>query len=202
MQNALAAVGHTVFCQGDPFEHSPDFIDILRNAALWSDIQPLSWQWRGSRNIPPAPLLAGYRKSDTGRVRPEWFSLITWNPIHFYDEGAYKISRIYREAHGLLEGENIAAHFLALCGLDDLARECSQHLIGKFSYGAVFAVKNDLVREIPKENLALLYHATLSHHIYGYVLERLWLHLFGAHFYLRGDAAKIQLLSSGLLPRE
>lgn len=202
MQSALAAEGHTVFCQGDPFEHSPDFIDILRNASSWSDIQPLSWQWRGLRNIPPAPLLARYRKSDIGRVRPEWFSLITWNPLHFYDEGAYKISRIYREAHGLSEGENIAAHFLVLCGLRDLAGECSRHLVGKFSYGAVFAVRNDLVRELPKENLALLYQATLSHQIYGYILERLWLHLFGASFYLRDDPAQMQFTSSTLLPRE
>jgi hypothetical protein len=46
----------TVFSQGDPFEHSPDFLDLLATWERWEAIQPLSWCWKEEANIPPPAL--------------------------------------------------------------------------------------------------------------------------------------------------
>lgn len=175
----------TVFAQGDPFTHSPDFLLLLANWKQWDRLQPLSWQWRSDYDIPPALLLAAYERELQGslKVRPERFSLCTWNPPGFYDEGAMGTSRDYRMIHGNLPvGTNVAAHFLRLCKLSDLAAKAEAHAFGVFSYGAIFAVRNDLVCKVPLESLQTMYQATMGMPVYGYVLERMWLHFFGAEF--------------------
>ncbi len=54
IEHGAGAGEFTVFCQGDPFEHSPDFLDLLETTSEWQDIQPLSWCWKEGENIPTA----------------------------------------------------------------------------------------------------------------------------------------------------
>lgn len=175
-----------VFAQGDPFEHSPDFLELLRAADAWDDVQPLSWRWKIKRDIPPARVLA----RETGgfvhglRVRPELFSLQSWTPLGFHDVGTFWLQETYRQVHALSDGANIAAHFLAMCGLAEIAAQADAHLLGRFAYGAVFAARRSCLGKVPAEALADLRRAALGHEVYGYVLERLWLHLFGMAFVL------------------
>jgi hypothetical protein len=178
--------GYTIFSQGDPFEHSPDFLALLRAIAQWRDLQPLSWRWKTKRDIPPSAILAGETGAfiDGLRIRPEIFSLQTWTPIGFHDVGTEWLQRTYRDVHGLPEGTNIAAHFLRMCDVGGLAAQAEGHLLGRFSYGAIFAVRRRLLERFPRDSLPLLRRASLGHEVYGYVLERLWLHLFGAGFIL------------------
>jgi hypothetical protein len=173
----------TAFSQADPFEHSPDFLDLLEAAADWQDIQPLSWCWKEEANIPPPALLNGGGL----RVRRELFSLATWNPVQFIDSGAARTGHAYRTMHGVPEGANLAGHFFSMCGLPDLARRAQAHLVGCFSYGAIFAVRNRLIAELPLEALRRMRHAALGPACHGYVIERIWLHLFGEPFLLPAD---------------
>jgi hypothetical protein len=179
-----AGPGFTVFTQGDPFEHSPDFLHLLACPASWQDVQPLSWRWKSARDIPPAHILA----AETGdfvqglRVRPELFSLSSWAPVGFDDAGTQWLNAAYRRVHGLPEGVNIAAHFFALCGLQELQQAALAHRLGLFAYGAVFAARNDLVAGFTLSALPRLRQACCGHSVYGYVLERVWLHLFGLPF--------------------
>ncbi len=178
----------TVYAQGDPFTHSPDFISLLENWRDWNRLQPMSWQWRADRNIPPAALLADYERNLGGRlhVRPERFSLTTWGPIDFVDQGACGMGTVYRLVQGgLPEGINIAGHFLRLCKLDDIAVKAERHALGIFSYGAIFAARNDLVAALPRESLdAMTRISTAGVAAYGYIFERMWLHFLGAEFLL------------------
>ncbi len=175
-----------VFAQGDPFEHSPDFLELLQAAHRWADVQPLSWRWKAKRDIPPARVLA----RETGgfidglRVRPELFSLQSWTPLGFHDAGAFWLQETYRRVHRLPNGANIAAHFLAMCGLPTLAAQADANLLGRFAYGAVFAARRSRLMTVPETALSNLRRASLGHEVYGYVLERLWLHLFGMGFIL------------------
>ncbi len=177
---------YVVFAQGDPFEHSPDFLRLLAAWRSWAPVQPLSWRWKTRRDIPPALVLA----RETGgfvdglRVRPELFSLQSWTPLGFHDVGTFWLQETYRQVHGLPDGSNIAAHFLAMCGLPQLAAQADAHLLGRFSYGAVFAARVPLLTAVPAHGLAALRRAALGHEVYGYVLERMWLHLFGMEFLL------------------
>lgn len=180
--------GFTVYSQGDPFTHSPDFISLLENWRDWNALQPLSWQWRADKNIPPEGLLNDYERGLGGRlrVRPERFSLTTWGPIDFVDPGAQGMGTVYRLVQGgLPEGTNVASHFLRLCRLEELAAKAERHSLGVFSYGAIFAARNDLVAALPHDSFDMMMRiATAGVAAYGYIFERMWLHFFGAEFLL------------------
>jgi len=185
INNLAAGNGFTVFAQGDPFEHSPDFLRLLNAWQHWDDLQPLTWQWRADHNIPPAIILDEYERHLHGRlrVRAERFSLMTWNPTGFFDKGAYGTCREYLRIHGnLLEGTNIAAHFLKLANLNELAAEAQAHEFGVFCYGAIFAARNEVIKKLPLENKKRLHEASMGSVTYGYILERMWLHIFGTKF--------------------
>ncbi len=174
----------TVFCQGDPFEHSPDFLELLAGTDEWQPIQPLSWCWKEDANVPPRALLQKNAASSGLRVRPELFSLATWNPVEFIDVGAARTGHAYRTVCGLPEGSNLASHFFASCGLRALADRAARHLVGRFAYGAIFAVDNQLIAELPASALRRMRDAALGPACYGYIIERIWLHLFGEPFAL------------------
>ena len=180
--------GFTVYAQAGPFEHSPDFISLLHTWKNWDDLQAMSWQWLAQKEVPPTLLLSQYESSLFGRprVRLERFSLLTWGPIDFIDQGAWGMGNVYRGIHGgLPAGTNIASHFFNLAGLQDLAAEAERHTVGVFSYGAIFAVRNNRVLSVPAEALEKLRSLSISGvTVYGYILERLWLHLFGEKFVL------------------
>jgi hypothetical protein len=177
----------TAFAQGCVFEHSPDFISALNQAHLWKDIQPLSWGWKTERNIPPSNLLDEYAKGLSGRpkIRPEYFSLSLWGAIDFTDAGANGMGMVYRLINQLPEGRNIAADFLRKVKLPALAADPEAHKIGVFSYGAIFAVRNRNLAVLPNEALsALIGLQTCGVVAYGYIMERMWLHIFGEKFHL------------------
>jgi hypothetical protein len=181
----------TVYSQADPFTHSPDFMQLLSVWRQWDDLQPLSWQWKCDHEVPPSGILKLYEEQLAGRlrIRPERFSLYTWAPIEFFDIGALNTGRTYRHAHGQLpEGTNIAAHFLKMAQLPEIAAKAEASSLGIFSYGALFAARNHVIKQLPQAAAKQLYQASMAHPCYGYVLERMWLHFFGAEFELAQSA--------------
>ena len=45
-----------------------------------------------------------------------------------------------------------------------------------------FAVKNDLLGNLPADALGVMQIKTRQHSVYAYIFERLWLHVFGLPF--------------------
>ena len=170
----------TVFCQGDPFAHSPDFLKLLDCRDEWQDVQPLTLRWLESHQIPPDLTLANEQEEYIRglRVRSEIFSTHTWRPVRFHDEGALRVGRDYLSGQQLPLGSNIAAHFLASLGLEDLAEEAAAADFGKSSHGAIFAVRNDRLSRLPPEVLAKAMIKSRSHPVFGYIFERMWLHFW------------------------
>lgn len=177
----------TVFTQGDPFEHAPYFLDLIKVPHLWRDVQPLALQWLSEKKIPPSKLTEEDQRDwiEDIPVRAEHYSLTTWAPLSFFDEGAWGIGNFYRQKHLLPNGTNIAQHFFEFVGLDDLAVQAMGADIGVFSYGAIFAVRNTRITNFLRsgqrhlEKMEMLARADMN---YGYIYERIWLHLFGEPF--------------------
>lgn len=177
----------TVFTQGDPFEHAPHLLDLVRVWQRWDDVQPLSLMWQAEKKIPPPHLLERERADwiDDLAIRREFFSLTSWAPVGFFDEGAWGIGGTYRQKHMLSNGTNVMAHFLEFAGLHQMAAEAETAELGVFSYGAIFGVRNRRVAEFIAKagpqlaTLELLTRADLN---YGYIFERCWLHFFGLPF--------------------
>jgi hypothetical protein len=186
-----------VFSQGNPFEHSPDFMSLMQNCLNWRDVQPLSWCYTSQSNIPPVKLLKAdcLECFDHGRIRSEHFSLHTWAPASHIDEGANNIGIVYRKEQKLQAGVNIAAHFLSRCLLDDLSLQAANSEMGIFSYGAIFAVSDGLVSALlnsRKNALEEMRDLSIGDAINGYMFERLWLHLFGANFISLRNSTRFQ----------
>ena len=178
--------GYTVFLQGDPFEHSPDIIGLLNAWRSWQDLQALSWRWIESKDIPPARVLEQETSTflEGNRTRPELFSLSTWSQVQFFDPGVHIVCSDYLRLHQLPPGTNVASHFLHRCNWATVAELADSHLIGTFAYGALFAVRQKRLQQWPHRSIELALQAANAHHVYGYILERLWLHLCGQEFVL------------------
>jgi hypothetical protein len=173
----------TVFSQGDPFEHSPDFLALLDRADSWSDVQTLAWAWKEQIQHPPSTLLTPQRSIVPGlRVREEMFALCTFHPLEWVDSGAERIGRSYRLLHRLPEGSNMIAHFLEMCELPEIAETAARHLVGRHSYGAILAVRNQRIEKLPERALLRLRQAAIGAEPHGYFCERTWLHIFGEPF--------------------
>lgn len=201
--------GYTVFCQGDPFEHSPDFLDLLGAVPQWRPVQPLSWRWKPGglyekhRNfrkpwrmirrsfwrrleqpaIPPEDVLRHDVRSFVSglRVRLEVFSLYSMAPVHFRDPGAYYIANIYRSEHGLGEAANLSQDFLERCGLPELAASAASHHLGQFAYGGHFAAANAVLAGLSADAVSQM-HRVSTTRMAAYMFERHWLHFFGLPF--------------------
>lgn len=172
----------TVFSQGDPFPHSPDFLALLSRRSDWNQIQPLTAGFLGE--CPPAALRTCEVAEWFGnlKVRSEFFSPWTLETLGFQDEGVKGWFGDYRDYHGIAPGWSMSGHFLELCGLHDLAREAWTSYVGQFAYGAIFAVGTGCLDRIPRRKLARMRKLAAGHPVHGFLYERLWLHLFGLPF--------------------
>ncbi|CAK0767326.1 hypothetical protein CVIRNUC_003449 [Coccomyxa viridis] len=73
----------TIFSQGDPFTHSPDFLKALEARPTWSDFQPLTTRYLEDPPIPPASVLDLHGQSGPGYT--ERISCFTLDSIYFND---------------------------------------------------------------------------------------------------------------------
>jgi arabinan endo-1,5-alpha-L-arabinosidase len=175
----------TVFTQADPFEHSPGFLHLLRLAAYWRDVQPLSLHWMASKNIPPRHLISMDRRDWLGGIpiRSEYFSLHTLAPVAFFDAGGWGLYNSYRLDHSVGTGHKAIEHFFGLCGLYWLAEQARDSDLGAFAWGAIFGVRNSriaafLERARPQlERMEVLTSTSAS--VYACMFERCWLLIFG-----------------------
>jgi hypothetical protein len=179
--------GKVVFTQANPFEHSPDFLKLLALRRLWSPVQTLAFQWVDNHNVPPPSLLHAdtHEYIEGCRIRSERYSLHTWAPLSFFDQGAWNVGSEYKNRHYLVDGINIAEHFYTLLGLDEYAGMAAGHEFGVFSYGAVFSVESAAVQAFKEQLGGRIDHLLLisrADKIYGYIFERCWLHLFGLEY--------------------
>lgn len=174
----------TVFTQADPFEHAPGFLHLLKLAAYWRDVQPLSLCWMASKNIPPRHLISMDRRDWLGGIpiRSEYFSLHTLAPVAFLDTGGWGLYNSYRLDHNLGSGHKAIEHFFGLCGLYGLAEQARDADIGAFAWGAIFAVRNTRIAELLQrarpqlERMEVLASAAT---LYACMFERCWLMIFG-----------------------
>lgn len=135
-------------------------------------------------NIPPANLRVTQDADWLGNVPvyTEYCSAATLDMNGWQDDGGRRIFKDYCQHHRLPRGWSISGHFLECCGLHGLAREAWAAELLRFTYGAMFAVSNERLGLIPKENIPAMRELAQGHYAHGYVFEKLWLHLFGLPF--------------------
>ncbi|RDI39776.1 DUF3431 domain-containing protein [Gluconacetobacter liquefaciens] len=176
----------TVFSQGDPFEHSPDFLRLLTHRFA-DDAWGYSSQWK--QGFPPAHLIETHIARTGQPTRNEIFSLYNWGPIYSFDEGAFLISRLYFSFYGVENGTNIAADFFGRIGYEAARHKAAQATLGEFPYAAIFGVRNSVVSHISNDIFLRALHEVRTNQMAGHIMERLWLHFFGRPFISIGTDA-------------
>lgn len=174
----------TVFCQGDPFPHSPDFIRLLGASGSWQEVQALTAYYLVDSDAPPQATRVLEDEEWIGdmAVRTELCSAHTLDVLNWQDEVWQGFLREYREHHQIPKGWSVAGHFLEACGLLELAKEAWKATLTRFAYGAIFAVRNERLAMIPPGRLTRMRELACGLHVHGFVFERMWLHLFGVPF--------------------
>ena len=174
----------TVFCQGDPFPHSPNFLKLLAQRNHWKDIQPLTSAYLHDGQSPPTVLL-DIETDEWVRgipVRTEVLSASTLRMIGWNDPHGASYIDSYWEHFGVPKGWSLSGHFLEQCGLTKLAEQAWQATLARSVYAAIFGIRNKQMKNLPKKCLPRMRKLASEHTSVGFVYERLWLHLFGLPF--------------------
>lgn len=175
-----------IFSQGDPFLHNETILYGIDNYKLFLDLQPLGVRWLREQNIPPIEIeeknkiVTDYGLNymtiqlDNNLISPE-----------FYDRGMSELNKNYRRDYKTFDNNNeliidsIARDFLSRAKFPILYELESL----SFTYSALFSVirpkiiMNDI--DSYKRLLNELIMVEPSGGANGYVLEKLWLVIFG-----------------------
>lgn len=164
------------FLQGNPFEHSPNILELLCMENDFEDIQSLS-TWYTENNIPPQNIVNKYLKNLNGALYSIYYIKNNMNIIDYeYDDGLNNIIKIYSE-NNRVNSSLILFHFLHRCKIKHKSK-----LTYKFIFSALFSIKkNNLLSnsvETYKNILNELLKNCRQGGQEGYILERLWYTIF------------------------
>lgn len=181
MQADIASNAQVTFLQGNPFEHSPHCLELLRDISRMHregmlPNNPLSLSLMYTPAIPP-PLVKDKNldsrfgeKTATYTIGPQ-LHLQDWTK----DSGIDTCIRTYRVASACSHN-NIVHHFLERCGLTRLIRESY-----KFAFSACFTTSMGKFNNLSAQEWGAVRRELLLRNNQGgpegYVLERLWLTL-------------------------
>ena len=166
-----------IFTQGDPFEHSPFFLDLIEEFKSWQGFQPLTLQFKDY--LPPKHVRAEYdRIANDNRIWVDRAECFTMNTV-FYDDPDFRVfAERYRIYNGLDASDNLVTHFLTSSGFQVSATEAIDEV--NFSFGAIFSVDSVMVKKHAK-----LAYSTLLNRFrednddsLPYIAERCWMALF------------------------
>jgi hypothetical protein len=165
----------TVFAQGDPFPHSPDFLKLLSLHEKFKAIQSLTDRYL--EDIPPPKILEEHQEQhiDGARVCAYPMCFTNYQTVWFNDPGSFVVVKDFMDFHKVPNGTNVVEYVLRKAGFD--VKDVP--FIGDFCYAAMFAVHKDKIRRHPKqayENLRKLNNE--GNRLAASVLERIWLYLF------------------------
>ena len=85
MKNYDNLANITIFCQGDPFEHNPYFIKLLKNINKFQPIQPLSYFY--NNDTPPREIKSIILKNKIDSIYVEYLNnnFIPCYPQYWYN---------------------------------------------------------------------------------------------------------------------
>jgi len=171
-----------IFSQGNPFDHSPNFVEIVNNLIpYFQEIQPLTKWYK--KNIPPYYIT---------NISKQYLSLENY-PIHvdFYDNELSLIIQdkiLYKDHHRgrvclanhlnkFFSDNNIRDNIMRHIGI--IPRSFNNKNITPMCYGAIFAVDRHKILSHSKNKYIELMELLLKDRkIFGYIMEYSWLEFF------------------------
>lgn len=174
IQNYQNLPDRVIFTQGDPFEHSPLFLDLLQDYSAWHDFQPLSLQFKDY--LPPQHIRKEYLKTAVDRrIWVDRTIAITLNTVYYDDSDFHFFSNHYRQVNRLSDGTNLVEHFLKSNGFyvsEDSLNEVN------FCFGAIFSVSGEMIKMHCLDSYLKLLGKFRIDESLPYIVERCWMALF------------------------
>lgn len=168
----------TIFCQGDPFPHSPDFLDLLNHTRRYSTVQPLTDRYLDISGIPPKHILANCTQDHLcgSRVYVAPICFKNFAVIDYHDHGGYDVYENTAKHFKFDNGTNVLEWLMKINGFNIHTPVPS---IGYFCYAAIFAVKKESILQHPKSAYINLKNMIASANpLFPSAMERMWLQLF------------------------
>jgi len=182
---------YTVFTQANPFEHSPDFMKLIKESYhLFDDYQALTWRWKD--NDPTIDWLTskngqGIPPLDSRKMTT--FFHINNCKIHYeildrnfncvcpvvWEDGGFNTHLIPRTRQRLSIPDDISLleYIYERVGIET---PCPSHF--PFNFSASFGVRRENILKHRRQIYKNLMEFLLEHPDHGYILERLWAVLF------------------------
>jgi hypothetical protein len=167
----------TIFSQGDPFPHSPDFMKLLGYTNDYAPVQPLTDRYLDEANMPPKSILDTHTQHWIRDARIYTVPMCNYNfqTLHFHDPGSYVVLEQYMKHFSIPNGINILDWTFKSCGFSIDIKET-----GYFNYAAIFAVSKDRILQHPLSAYKNLKEMNANGNaLCASALERMWLQLFG-----------------------
>ena len=169
----------TVFCQGDPFPHSPDFLDLLDYYDQFNSVQCLTDRYL---DMCPTEDIRNQHTDDficNKRVCAYPMNTKTFDVLWFNDIGSRDIGTQFRSFFKIDDDANL---------VDTVLQENGFNLpkapdVIKFPYGAMFSVEKKFILQHPKEayiNLRKINNES-GFNLFPHVMERMWMYMFSDH---------------------
>lgn len=188
---------YVFFTQANPFDHSPDFIDLVKyfvqNPDKLKPYQPLSVGWKNSEFSSAI---------DSGVLPHPWH--LDYNILHDVDRFKLYVEILddkllpigHQADFGMIQTLSRFRRLHNITNPDDTLRYLYDRLtlpppyIGYifFNYGAIFGVSKENILYHSIEYYKFLRNFLLENSCHGYILERLWYSIFRDGYYRKLNA--------------
>jgi hypothetical protein len=176
----------TIFSQGDPFSHNDTFLFAIDNCDKLDDVMPLGLGYLVNNDLPPQKLLDKIKQKTDYGLEYAIFKINKncdyMNESYFYDAGALGFVTTYRSYYKIEQSLSIIESMLRRSKFPYFPNDTFY-----FSFSGLFAVNRAAIKAHDIEVYINLKEELLSENnqggVNGYLLERLWLHIFNGYRY-------------------
>lgn len=173
----------TIFAQGEPFSHNDTLLYAIDNYDKLDDVMPLGLGYLVNNNLPPPYLLDKLKKRTEYGLEYAVLKIDKncdyMGESYFYDAGAQGFSPSYRAYYRIPPSLSIVDSMLKRSKFPYLPKDTFE-----FSFSGLFSVKRGIINAHDIEVYKNLKEELLSENnqggVNGYILERLWLHIFSS----------------------
>lgn len=168
---------YIIFSQADPFDHSPEFIQIVLHMIKnqhFKSFQPLTCGWKITENVPPINNVL-YDKSEYIDQYKLYMEVVDSSlmPISYIDKGIIEPLNRFRYINNITD---IHKTLNTIYHLLDLNKPNAGFL--KFNYGGIFGVSKHKILSNPLRLYHSLRNFVLKDWSHGFIMERLWYTIF------------------------
>lgn len=168
---------YIIFSQADPFDHSPEFVEIVSymiKNQYFNSFQPLTCGWKIKENVPPINNVLYDTREYVGpyKIYMETVEQRLF-PIGYTDNGILVTLNHFRMTHNI---KDISETLRSLYSILDLKKPYVGFL--KFNYGGIFGVSKQKILKNPKDFYIKLREFVLKDWSHGFMMERLWYTIF------------------------